>query len=211
MWKPDPLKLRWPLTLDDGQVLNELPLRPILHKEHKTLIAALDDQKAARAGNGDEMDGAEYDELAFLGLATLTTGQPESVILKMKRPDFNALTVRVQKMVSLTSHHFMTAEQQRASTKDSPVLLVPLKASDGVTYERIELEVPDLMTSRMMRKFKDRLERAEFLTAKCTGLIAHDLHQLTVPDWNTLQQRVGDFLNETAESFPLPTSTSSAM
>ena len=211
MWKPDPLPLRWPLTLDDGQVLKELPLRPILHKEHTTLLAELDNQKAARAGNGDAMDDAEYDELAFLGLATLTTEQPESVILKMKRPDFNALAKRVQKMVSLTSHHFMTAEQQRASTKDNPVLLVPLKASDGVTYERIELEVPDLMASRMMRRIKDRLERAEFITAKCTGLIAHDLHQLTVPDWNTLQQRVNDFLNETADSFPLPTSTSSAM
>ncbi len=211
MWKPDPLPLRWPLTLDDGQVLKELPLRPILHKEHTTLLAELDDQKAARAANGDAMDDAEFDDIAFLGLATLATGQPENVILQMKRPDFNALAERVYKMVALTSHHFMTAEQQRTSTKDNPLLLVPLKASDGVTYERIELDVPDLMASRMMRRIKDRVERAEFITAKCTGLIAHDLHQLTVPDWNTLQNRVNDFLNETAESFPLPTSTSSAM
>lgn len=208
MWKPEPYPLRWPLTLDDGQVLRELIIRPILHKEHTTLIAELDEQKASRAANGDEMEPIEYDDAAFVGLATLATGQPESVLQKLKRPDFNGLTRLIQKMVSLTSYHFMTTEQQRATSKDNPILLVPLKASDGITYDRLELEVPDLQASRMMRRMKDRLERAEFITAKCTGLIPHDLHQLTVPDWNALQERVSDFLNETADSFPTVTSTS---
>lgn len=208
MWKPEPHPLRWPLTLDDGQVLKELPLRPILHGEHHTLLGELDEKKAARAETGDPMEDIEFDELAFIGLATLATGHPENVIHKLKRPDFNGLAKRVLQMVSLTSHHFLTTEQQRASTKDNPVLLVPLKASDGMTYDSIEMEVPDLQASRMMRKMKGKRERAEFITAKCTGLIAHDLNQLTVPDWNTLQERVQHFLNETADYFPATTLTS---
>lgn len=209
MWKPDPHTLRWPLTLEDGQVLKELPMRPILHGEHATLLAELDEQKAARAANGDAMDDIEFDESAFVGLASFATGLPESAIQKLKRPDFNGLAKRVLAMVSLTSHHFMTAEQARASSKDRPLLLVPLKASDGITHDSIELDVPDLQASRLMRKIKNARERAEFITAKCTGLIGHDLNQLTVPDWNTLQHRVNDFLNETADSFPSATSTPS--
>ena len=208
MWKLEPHTLRWPLTLEDGRVIKELALRPILHGEHAGVLEALDEQKATRAANGDPMEDIEYDEAAFIGLATLATEQPESVIQKLKRPDFNGLAKRVLEMVSLTSHHFMTAEQKLASSKDNPVLLVPLKGSDGITYDAVELEVPDLQASRMMRKIKGKRERAEFITAKCTGLITHDLHQLTVPDWNTLQERVQHFLNETADFFPATTSTS---
>lgn len=210
MWKPEPHPLRWPVALDDGQTLKELPMRPILHGEHVEALEGLDKKKDERAANNDPMDDIEYDETAFVALAALATGLPESVIQKLKRPDFNGLAKRVMQMVSLPSYHFMTAEQSRASNqqKDNPQLLVPLKGSDGITHESIELEVPDLMASQMMRKIKNRFERAEFISAKCTGLIAHDLKQLTVPDWNTLQVRVNHFLNETADYFPATTSTS---
>lgn len=208
MWTPEPFPLRWPLTLEDGSEVKILPLRPILHGEHLKALDALDEQKAARAANGDSMEDIEYDENAFMSLAMLATGLKECDIQKLKRPDFNGLSKQIVKMVSLTSHHFMTAEQKAESGKDSPVLLVPLKGSDGMTHDRIELEVPDLQASRMMRKMKGKNARAQFITAKCTGLISHDLDQLTVPDWNTLQERVNHFLNQTADFFPQVTSTS---
>lgn len=208
MWKPEPHTLRWPLTIENDQVLTELPLRPILHGEHAELLEALDEQKAARAAKGDPMEDVEYDESAFIGLAAMATGYPESVIQQLKRPDFNGLSKRVLEMVSFASDAFMTSEQKLASSKDNPVLLVPLKGSDGFKHDRIQLEVPALEATRMMRRVKGARQRAEFITAKCTGLIPHDLHQLTVPDWNTLQERVNHFLNETADFFPSTTLTS---
>lgn len=199
-WKPAPHTLRWPLTVDDEQ-LTALTLRPILHGEHADLIARMEAHKADKANEGKPLADDEYDHLVFLSLATLATGLDEKTLLKLKKPDFNGLAQRVFELVSAKSLAFMDAEQRAEVEPDAPLLLVPVKCSDGITREAIALEVPDLETTQMMRKISDRRERAEFITAKCTGLIAHDLAQLTVPDWNTLQARLNDFLNETGDFF----------
>ena len=49
-------------------------------------------------------------------------------------------------------------------------------------------------------------ERAEFITAHCTGLMIPDLAGLTVPDWTELQERIDDFLNKPADFFRNATS-----
>lgn len=199
-WKPAPHTLRWPLTVGD-ETLNELPMRPILHGEHADLIARMDSHKTDKANEGKPLADDEYDHLVFLSLATMATGLEEKTLLKLKKPDFNGLAQRVFELVSSKSFAFMDATQRAEAEPDEPPLLVPVKCSDGITRDAIALEVPDLEATQMMRKISDRRERAEFITAKCTGLIAHDLAQLTVPDWNTLQARLNDFLNETGDFF----------
>lgn len=206
-WKPAPHPLRWPLTVGD-ETLTALTLRPILHGEHADLIARMEAHKTDKANEGKPLDDDEYDHLVFLALAVLATGLEEKSLLKLKRPDFNGLAQCVFELVSAKSLTFMDADQRAKADPDEPPLLVPLKCSDGITRDAIALEVPDLETTQMMRKISDRRERAEFITAKCTGLIAHDLAQITVPDWNTLQARLNDFLNMTGDFFRLGTSTS---
>lgn len=199
-WTPAPHTLRWPLTVDE-KPMSALPLRPILHGEHADLITRMESHKEDCANDGKPLADDEYDHLVFLSLATLATGLGEKTLLKLKRPDFNGLAQRVFELVSSKSMAFMDATQRAGADPDEPPLLVPVKCSDGITRDAIGLEVPDLETTQMMRKITERRERAEFITAKCTGLIAHDLAQLTVPDWNTLQARLNDFLNETGDFF----------
>jgi hypothetical protein len=59
----------------------------------------------------------------------------------------------------------------------------------------------------VMRKLGTAKERAEFITAHCTGLMIPDLASLTVPDWTALQGRIDDFLNQPAAFFRNATST----
>ena len=42
-------------------------------------------------------------------------------------------------------------------------------------------------------KLATNKDRAEFITAHCTGLMIPDLAGLTVPDWTELQERIDDF------------------
>jgi hypothetical protein len=57
-----------------------------------------------------------------------------------------------------------------------------------------------------MKKLATPAERAEFITAHCTGLMLPDLALLTVPDWTQLQGRIDDFLNKPAAYFQKTTS-----
>ncbi|WP_343794947.1 hypothetical protein, partial [Sphingomonas trueperi] len=93
-WKPAPHPLRWPLTVDDT-TLAELPLRPILHGEHAELMRRLDSLKSERPAEGKPLEDIEFDELAFLSLASMTTGLKEGDVKRLKRPDFNGLASRV--------------------------------------------------------------------------------------------------------------------
>jgi hypothetical protein len=207
-WKPAPHTLRWPLTVAD-ETLTALPLRPLLHGEHADLIARMEAHKADKAAEGKPLSDDEYDHQVFLALAVLATGLDEKTLLKLKKPDFNGLAQRVYELVAAKSIALMDADQRaQASDPDAPPLLVPIKCSDGITRDALTLEVPDLETTQMMRKISDKRERAEFITAKCTGLMTQDLAQLTAPDWNTLQGRLNDFLNMTGDFFRLGTSTS---
>jgi hypothetical protein len=57
-----------------------------------------------------------------------------------------------------------------------------------------------------MKKLATNKERAEFITAHCSGLMLPDLAGLTVPDWTQLQERIDDFLNQPADFFRSATS-----
>jgi hypothetical protein len=63
-----------------------------------------------------------------------------------------------------------------------------------------------LRATKAMKKLKTAKERAEFITAHCTGLMLPDLASLTVPDWTQLQVRIDDFLNKPAAFFRSATS-----
>ena len=63
-----------------------------------------------------------------------------------------------------------------------------------------------LRATKVMKKLATNKERAEFITAHCTGLMIPDLAGLTVPDWTQLQERIDDFLNQPADFFRSATS-----
>ena len=96
--------------------------------------------------------------------------------------------------------------EQDVTTHDQPVhLLLPLEAA-GRTLTELPLEMPALRATKVMKKLATNKERAEFITAHCTGLMIPDLAGLTVPDWTELQERIDDFVNKPADFFRSATS-----
>jgi len=186
MWKPDDLKLRWPVVNADGEPLAALPVRAFTVEEHR---AALE-----RAG--------EDEHSQFEQLAVLATGHPLTVIESLKRPDFISLTKRIAEYVNLPASYF---SGQKPADPDEFPLLVPIKGM-GRTYDTLTLRVPSMGATKAMMKHKDELQRTDFISAHCTGLAVAELLRLSIPDWTQLQVRLNDFLNQPADYFQSATS-----
>lgn len=182
-WTIDPYTLRWPLTAADGTAIDTLHLRPILHGDHARIIEQFSD-----------------DDDRLIQLLAVSSGVDATVLEELRRPDYNSLAARIAELVTQSAEHFM--DETRASTLDvdAPELLLPITVN-GQDVISLALKVPTLKASRLMSQYKTAYERAEFITAHCTGLMLPDLAQLSVPDWNALQERINDFLNEPADSF----------
>lgn len=182
-WTIPPYPLRWPLKDDQGRTVDTLTFRPILHGEHAEVLAKHTD-----------------DDDRLIALLELATGQTPALLETLRKPDYNSLAARIAELVNQDAAHFMS----ETIDPDNPRLLVPIDTG-GQRLERLTIEVPSLKASREMQKIGDPQKRSEFITAHCTGLMLPDLAELSVPDWNQLQGRLDDFLNEPASSFPLAT------
>lgn len=97
------------------------------------------------------------------------------------------------------------SSSEATNDPDQVQLLQPLNVM-GRSMTTLTLEMPMLLATKAMKKLKTAKERAEFITAHCTGLMLPDLDLLTVPDWTQLQVRIDDFLNKPADFFRSATS-----
>lgn len=157
--------------------LNELTVRFLTHAEHKAALK-----------NKDEFD--QIDELIIAA-----TGIDKAQIEQLSTVDFNELEHRVLEQVEYPSSYFLSDEIK----PDNPRLLVPIGDVDEV-----ELSTPTVKHSRMMQKIKtdkDPDAQAQWLTKACTGLDDAQIDQLSLPDWNQIQRRLNDFLNQASDFF----------
>ncbi|MEX5584065.1 phage tail assembly protein [Pseudomonas lurida] len=187
-WMPPLHVLLSPITADTGASIQQVQLKPLYYAAQKDALA--------RAGD-DEDD-------QFFELAKLATGLSEKELDQLKRPDYVTIAQYVHETSTRPASFFLgeTAE----STHEEPVqLLLPLDAA-GRTFTELSLEMPALRATKAMKKLTTNKERAEFITAHCTGLMIPDLAGLTVPDWTELQERIDDFLNQPAAFFRNATS-----
>lgn len=188
-WTLAPHQLRWPITLESGEILKAIELRPLTVEEHRSALGAL----PAGADDDDQ----------FEALILAATGLPPAVFEEIKRPDEVALLKLMHEYVKLPSSYFMG--KKPADPDDIP-LLVPIKAV-GRTVDRIALQVPAIKAVKIMRKLKSDNERSDFITSHCTGLSPVEVKRLSLPDWTQLQERLHDFLNKPADYFQSATST----
>jgi hypothetical protein len=187
-WMPPLHLLLAPITADTGATIEQVQLKPLYYAAQKDALA--------RAGD-DEDD-------QFFELAKLATGLSEKELDQLKRPDYVSIAQYVHEMSTRPAWFFLGLLE--ASTFDEPVqLLLPLEAA-GRTFNALPLEMPALRATKVMKKLATNKERAEFITAHCTGLMIPDLAGLTVPDWTELQERIDDFLNKPADFFRRATS-----
>lgn len=191
-WTPPVHVLLSPITADDQSVIEQIQLKPLYYAAQKEALA--------RAGD-DEDD-------QFFELALLATGLSAKALDQLKRPDYVSIAQYVHDMSTLPSSHFLEQAdegKQPSADPDDVSLLQPLDVA-GRTLTTLKLEMPVLRATKAMKKLKTPKERAEFITAHCTGLMIPDLALLTVPDWTQLQVRIDDFLNKPAAFFRSATS-----
>lgn len=191
-WTPPVHDLLSPITSDDNLQIEQIQLNPLYYAAQKEALA--------RAGD-DEDD-------QFFELALLATGLSIKELDQLKRPDYVSIAQYVHEMSTLPTSHFLEQVgegEQPSAVPDEVTLLQPLAVA-GRTLTSLTLEMPVLRATKAMKKLKTPKERAEFITAHCTGLMLPDLALLTVPDWTQLQVRIDDFLNQPAAFFRSATS-----
>lgn len=196
-WIPPTHVLLSPITADDESQITQIQLKPLFYAAQKDALA--------RAGD-DEDD-------QFFELAKLASGLSVKELDQLKRPDYVSIAQYVHEMSTRPASHFLqqaNAAEEKSDLAQSPdpdqvQLLQPLNAG-GRSMTTLSLEMPVLRATKAMKKLKTAKERAEFITAHCTGLMLPDLDLLTVPDWTQLQVRIDDFLNKPAAFFQSATS-----
>jgi hypothetical protein len=194
-WTPPVHALLSPITADDQSTIEQIQLKPLFYAAQKEALV--------RAGN-DEDD-------QFFELALLATGLSVKELDQLKRPDYVSIAQYVHEMSTLPASYFLAQVTEDESSSESSddldqvQLLQPLNAA-GRSMSSLTLEMPVLRATKAMKKLKTAKERAEFITAHCTGLMIPDLDLLTVPDWTQLQVRIDDFLNKPADFFRSATS-----
>ncbi|MGE8178909.1 phage tail assembly protein [Pseudomonas fluorescens] len=192
-WMPPKHVLLSPITGDDQSQIEQIQLKPLYYAAQKEALA--------RAGE-DEDD-------QFFELAKLATGLSVKELDQLKRPDYVSIAQYVHEMSTRPASYFLQqATEADAGSDDDPdqvQLLQPLNVA-GRSMTSLTLEMPVLRATKAMKKLKTAKERAEFITAHCTGLMLPDLASLTVPDWTQLQVRIDDFLNKPADFFRNATS-----
>lgn len=190
-WMPPKHDLLSPITGDDGAQIEQIQLKPLFYAAQKEALE--------RAGD-DEDD-------QFFELALLATGLSVKELDQLKRPDYVSIAQYVHEMSTRPASYFLeqVEDAEKSADPDRVQLLQPL-AVTGRTVTSLSLEMPALRATKVMKKLKTAKERAEFITAHCTGLMIPDLAQLSVPDWTQLQVRIDDFLNQPAAYFRNATS-----
>ena len=188
-WTPPVHVLLSPITGDDETQIKQLQLKPLYYAAQKDALA--------RAGD-DEDD-------QFFELAKLATGLSVKELDQLKRPDYVSIAQYVHEMSTRPTSHFLEQVDGVPADPNQVQLLQPLNAA-GRSVTSLNLEMPILRATKAMKKLKTAKERAEFITAHCTGLMLPDLDLLTVPDWTQLQVRIDDFLNKPADFFRSATS-----
>ncbi|MGF6396432.1 hypothetical protein ABH905_000098 [Pseudomonas frederiksbergensis] len=190
-WTPPVHVLLSPIIADDQSTIEQIQLKPLFYAAQKEALA--------RAGD-DEDD-------QFFELAKLATGLSVKELDQLKRPDYVSIAQYVHEMSTRSASYFLEqqAQGEQSVDPDQVQLLQPLNAV-GRSMTSLTLEMPVLRATKAMKILKTARERAEFITAHCTGLMLPDLDLLTVPDWTQLQVRIDDFLNKPADFFRNATS-----
>lgn len=180
--------LLYPISLENGEMLHEIPLRPIVVSEHRAAL-----HKAGK-DNDDQ----------FEQILIVATGLPSAVLDELKQPDYLALVDLIHDYIKLPGTYFTG---RKPESPDEFPLLVPIKGFGGRIIDSLQIQVPAMKVSKAMRKLKTPNERADFVSAHCVGLSVPEVQSLSLPDWTQLQERLSDFLNKPAAFFRSETST----
>lgn len=156
----------------------------------------------------DDPDPAKQDKYGFsVAIFKLHTGLDDRQRGDLTKPDLNSITQHITELVLTPSYDLVPAASGVPRTEDQFPLLVPvvdvMRGKEPVTV--VTMRPPTVRLTDSVRELGE-FERERELIATCTDLQPDTVMSLHMPDWIALQRRLSDFLDETADYFPLPTS-----
>lgn len=176
------IEFLFPVKGDKGESIASVTLKIPTFKQYKT----------AKIETEDEDSFVEH-------LITACTGLTQKEVGRLKTPDYNELEYHIRDYCTRPSEFFLQTDNQHIK-KDKPQLLVPIG-----NLKEVELTVPSVKASRVMGKVVDSesepYAQAEYITKACSDLSENQINQLSIPDWNQLQGRINDFLNQRSAFF----------
>lgn len=154
----------------------------------------------------DSRDEVEKDKHGFAVAVFLAhTGLTEEQRGDLTKPDLNSITQHVHELAMKSSSELVNNTTQAEA--DQFPLLVPvvdrIRGKDPITT--VTMRPPTVRLTDSVRELGEFDQERE-LVATCTDLMPDTVMKLHMPDWLALQRRLSDFLEETADYFPLQTS-----
>lgn len=152
-------------------------------------------------------------------LAVVMTGLEESVLAQLATPDYNSLSDVVIALTQYTAQQLREEdlEKRRAAGEripyqvpdesDAPELLEPVDDPIAGTITSYRLRPPQVGLTRQVRAERDAHKQGMMVASACSGLHHDVIEQLHMPDFNTLMERVSDFLTEKSDFYRKPTLT----
>ena len=154
----------------------------------------------------DSRDEVEKDKHGFAVAVFLAhTGLTEEQRGDLTKPDLNSITQHVHELAMKSSSELVNNTTQ-AEADQFPLLVPvvdPVIGTDPVTM--VTMRPPTVRLTDSVRELVEFDQERE-LIATCTDLMPDTVMKLHMPDWLALQRRLSDFLEETADYFPLQTS-----
>lgn len=169
--------LAWPIKDDKGQELTKVTINLLTMGQHR------------------ELSKKDTDQLR--GFISASTGLSTKELKSLVRPDYNSIRELVLELMNASAATLIDGFDSSAD----PVLLNPFQGDDGQDKTSYVLRPPTVATTDLMETHKDEWERTLFISASCSGFSHTELERLSLPDWNLLQERLIDFLEESADFF----------
>ncbi|AVZ83523.1 phage tail assembly protein [Edwardsiella ictaluri] len=153
----------------------------------------------------DDPDEAKQDRHGFsAAVFMLHTELSDAQRGELAHPDLTSITLLIHELVMTPSDQL--SANARGESPDTFPLLVPVTdAMRQGPITHLHMMPPTVRLTDSVRELAG-FERERELVATCTGVMPETVDKLHMPDWLALQQRLSDFLTETADYFPQVTS-----
>lgn len=181
MFEPKAHELVWPVEDDKGQELSNVKINLLTMGQHREL---------SKIHKGKDTD-------LLRGCISASTGLSTKELKSLVTPDYNTIRDFVLELMHASASTLIAGFDSSAD----PVLLHSFQGDDGQDKTSYVLRPPTVATTDLMETHKDEWERTLFISASCSGFSHAELERLSLPDWNLLQERLIDFLEESADFF----------
>lgn len=147
------------------------------------------------------------DEQRVEHLIQTLTGLTDEQLNSLSLPDYNTLDNAVREQVNHHSAYFFEQNGRDVATLISQEFVTLFDALADV--DKVHWQVPTLKINKLLKTLidspSDPYKRSKFLTQHCAGLDDAQISQLSLRDWNQLQQGISDFLQQDAAYFATTT------